>query len=77
MPQAQVSFNYLGQYDPGGSDTEIFGQAPESAGTMNSRLGLRSHELGVLSQIEQGQLRIAWIFSEQVFLRDLPVDRFR
>ncbi|HXS74644.1 MAG TPA: condensation domain-containing protein, partial [Terracidiphilus sp.] len=64
MPQAEVSFNYLGQFD------QIFGEGSqfklliEPSGPFNSPRGTRRYLLNVTGLIVGGQLQINWTYSE-------------
>ncbi|KAA3661229.1 MAG: non-ribosomal peptide synthetase, partial [Chloroflexi bacterium] len=63
IPQAEISFNYLGQFQqaPAASDTLTI--APESRGSDRSLDGTRQYLLDVSGGIHQGQLHITWIYS--------------
>ena len=67
LPQAQVLFNYLGQFDQVLNDSAMFGEALEDPGRMSSKMGQRSHALTVLSQVRHGRLEVGWVFSEDLF----------
>ncbi|HAC81796.1 MAG TPA: non-ribosomal peptide synthetase, partial [Deltaproteobacteria bacterium] len=66
LPEASVSFNYLGRLDralPGSSDIV---RATEPIGPLRHPLANRPYLLDVLAQIEDGRLRVQWIFSEAI-----------
>ncbi|MEH2048358.1 amino acid adenylation domain-containing protein [Nostoc sp.] len=64
LAKAEVSFNYLGQFDWGMQETSVFKIAPESLGSEHSLLGYRSHLLAINSIVVEGQLQIGWTYSE-------------
>ncbi|MEO0683525.1 MAG: condensation domain-containing protein, partial [Cyanobacteria bacterium J06649_11] len=65
LPQAEISFNYLGQFD----QTQ-FGDgwkfAPESSGEIHSPLGQRSHLLEIDGLIINGRLQLDWRYSKNI-----------
>lgn len=68
LPQAEVSFLYLGQLDRTLPDS-LLGQARESSGPDHGPRGSRSHLLAVEGIIVRGRLRLDWRYSEHVHLR--------
>jgi non-ribosomal peptide synthase protein (TIGR01720 family) len=64
LPQAEVKFNYLGQFDRVISELSIFKPAQESTGSMQSQQGNRNCLLEVNGLIVGGQLRLNWIYSQ-------------
>ena len=70
MPAAEVSFNYLGQFDQVLSESSPFVAARESFGATRSRKGTRSHLLRINANIANGQLQIAWSYSENIHHRE-------
>lgn len=69
LPQAELSFNYLGQLDRAYQGAAIFRLPSEPAGPNFSPQTKRRHTLDVLASISAGQLRVAWIYSEQIHKR--------
>ncbi len=68
LAHSQISFNYLGQLDqarPSGFDW-----APEPAGPLRSRRGLRSHLLELDGSVVDGGLRFTCAYSENLHRRD-------
>lgn len=65
-PQAQVSFNYLGQFDAVVSGSSLFRFAKESCGPWHSPHGQRTHLLEVLALVVDGQLEVRWIYNRQI-----------
>ena len=66
---AQITFNYLGQFDSIVGDSGVIRDARESAGPAISPRSERSHLLDVVAQVVDGRLRVAFLYSEGVFLR--------
>jgi non-ribosomal peptide synthase protein (TIGR01720 family) len=66
LPQAEVSFNYLGQFDQERSPDALFGLAKESHGDEHSRLGSRSHLLEVNALVAGGCLQVNWTYSSNL-----------
>ena len=64
LPTAEVSFNYLGQFDWGMQANSLFKLAPESVGPEGSNLGHRSHLLSINLIVVEGQLQLDWTYSE-------------
>lgn len=65
LPQPEISFNYLGQFD----QTQ-FGEgwkfAEESSGEIHSPLGQRSHLLEIDGLIIHGRLQLDWRYSKNI-----------
>ncbi|MBV8884811.1 MAG: AMP-binding protein, partial [Chroococcidiopsidaceae cyanobacterium CP_BM_RX_35] len=64
LPMAEISFNYLGQFNWGMQAGSLFKLAPESAGPEGSLLGHRSHLLNINSIVVEGQLQLTWTYSK-------------
>jgi microcystin synthetase protein McyA len=69
LPSAEVSFNYLGQFDHALARPEELVLARELAGPLRSPEGLRSHGLEFGAQIVGGDLRMDWIYSAALHRR--------
>ena len=69
LPQAEVGFNYLGQFDQALPESSPFRPARESSGLAHSPLGTLPHLLEVNSLIAGGRLRLDWVYSEQTYRR--------
>jgi non-ribosomal peptide synthase protein (TIGR01720 family) len=67
LPQAEVSFNYLGQLDQAFPETSPFRMAPESVGPSHSLLAKRRYRLDVRSSVLHGKLWIRWAYSENQY----------
>jgi amino acid adenylation domain-containing protein/non-ribosomal peptide synthase protein (TIGR01720 family) len=70
VPPAQVSFNYLGQFDQIVDESPTFGPAPESPGPSRSLKGDRTHLLILNGGIVGGRLRIEWAYSGAMLERE-------
>jgi len=66
LPPAQVSFNYLGQFQQTLSTTPFLGHAKESSGIAHSMLGQRTHLIDINGLLHDGQLQMTWTYSQQV-----------
>ncbi|PSB47353.1 non-ribosomal peptide synthetase [Cyanosarcina cf. burmensis CCALA 770] len=64
LPQAEVTFNFLGQFDQVISETSMFRPAAESAGETQSPRGSRDCLLEVGALIVCSQLHINWTYSK-------------
>ena len=69
MPQAQVSFNYLGQLDHTLDSSSIFLLVNEPVGPARSEHATRSHAIEVEVCIFDGQLRVEWVYCKQTHSR--------
>ncbi|MEH2366202.1 amino acid adenylation domain-containing protein [Nostoc sp.] len=65
LPQAQVSFNYLGQFDRVLKASETLGLAKEMK-AQQSAINKRSHLLGISGFIRAGKLEMTWAYSDQI-----------
>lgn len=68
-PQAQASFNYLGQVDQVMSESFALGLAKESSGPARSPIENRCHLLEVNGFVSKGRLRLSWTYSKNVHQR--------
>ncbi|HKG80020.1 MAG TPA: amino acid adenylation domain-containing protein, partial [Pyrinomonadaceae bacterium] len=68
LPQAEVNFNYLGQFDQTLSPSNLtgFSPAPESIGSPRTADGRRIHLLEINGGIADGQLVLAWNYSQNM-----------
>ncbi|TCP58032.1 non-ribosomal peptide synthase protein (TIGR01720 family)/amino acid adenylation domain-containing protein [Tumebacillus sp. BK434] len=67
VPPADLSFNYLGQFDSGRSEApSLFGPAEESKGFDRSPHSIRPYPLGVGCSISSGQLAVTFSYSENL-----------
>jgi non-ribosomal peptide synthase protein (TIGR01720 family) len=71
LPRAQILFNHLGKRDeldtvPGASD---FSLAAESIGSTHAPSGIRYYPIAISSQVWQDQLRLNFVYSENLHTR--------
>ncbi len=69
-PQAQILFNYLGQFDQVVAGSQVFSFATEPVGLWHDRKNSRTHLIEVLARIAGGQLEVQFNFSRNVHARD-------
>ncbi|MBW4457215.1 MAG: amino acid adenylation domain-containing protein, partial [Nostoc indistinguendum CM1-VF10] len=69
LPQAEVSFNYLGQFDQVLSESALLRPAKEPSGSEHSPLERRSYLLEVNGFVALGRLQLNWTYSEKVYQR--------
>ena len=69
LPQARVTFNYLGQFDASFDREQgaLFAPASESAGQALCPQGPLGNWLSINGQVYNGQLRLEWAFSRAMF----------
>lgn len=66
LPQAEVSFNYLGQFDQLLPEGALFGPATESVGPARSPRVSRRYPLEINAFITGGRLQLEWTYSERI-----------
>ena len=66
FPQANVLFNYLGQFDQVVAGSRLFSFAPEPVGLWHHPQGKRTHLIEVLARVAGGQLEVQFNFSRNV-----------
>ncbi|MGZ4111848.1 MAG: amino acid adenylation domain-containing protein, partial [Tumebacillaceae bacterium] len=66
MPSAEVSFNYLGQFDGSGDGSSLFTVSSAERGATRNPRNLRGHLLDVNCVVSDGQLHVTWAYSKQV-----------
>jgi non-ribosomal peptide synthase protein (TIGR01720 family) len=66
---AEISFNYLGQFDQSFDDQALFIPAGENGGSPRSPRRRRAQALGIDGQIYGGRLRVVWSYSEKLHRR--------
>ena len=67
LPQAEVSFNYLGKFDTVGLGYPNLALAKESSGQNESPLGSRSYLLEIDGFVADGKLQFSWKYSENIY----------
>ena len=65
LPQARVTFNYLGQFDQSFDEQALLVPAAESAGDNYSLLANLGNWLEIVGQVYEGQLTLRCIYSTQ------------
>ncbi|WP_054886199.1 non-ribosomal peptide synthetase [Pseudomonas sp. NBRC 111130] len=71
LPQARVTFNYLGQFDQGFGEDRLFAPALESVGATQAADAPLGNWLSVNGQVLGGELELGFTFSQAMF--DEPV----
>ncbi|MEH2243329.1 amino acid adenylation domain-containing protein [Nostoc sp.] len=66
LPQAEVVFNYLGQFDQAFSESSIFNLAFTSKGLERSQCNTRSELLVIDGLVVNGELQLHWKYSQAV-----------
>jgi amino acid adenylation domain-containing protein/non-ribosomal peptide synthase protein (TIGR01720 family) len=69
IPQPEVNFNYLGQFDRVLSESTLFRLAKESTGAERSLQGTRTHLIAIDAIALEGKLQLNWTYSENVHRR--------
>ncbi|MBH2032871.1 MAG: non-ribosomal peptide synthase/polyketide synthase [Pseudomonadales bacterium] len=67
LPQARVTFNYLGQFDQSFAEDALFTPARESSGAAQSSQAPLPNWLSVDGQVYGGELKLDWTFSRECF----------
>jgi amino acid adenylation domain-containing protein/non-ribosomal peptide synthase protein (TIGR01720 family) len=65
VPQAEISFNYLGQLDEALPEKSLFTAGGEQRGPEQDARQKRSHGLGLLASISHGKLRVVLNYSRR------------
>ncbi|HNP74725.1 MAG TPA: condensation domain-containing protein, partial [Kouleothrix sp.] len=66
LPQAEISFNYLGQLDQTLAGAALFGLAHEPTGPAESPRGRRRYLIDVRAMVVGGRLQAEWVYSAQL-----------
>jgi non-ribosomal peptide synthase protein (TIGR01720 family) len=69
LPLPEVSFLYLGRFDPAMAGSALFKPAAESSGPTRSPRGRRQHLLEVAAHVSEGRLWARWIYSGELHHR--------
>ncbi|MEA5621859.1 non-ribosomal peptide synthetase [Nostoc sp. UHCC 0251] len=67
MPQAEVCFNYLGQFDQVLQESSLFKLASESSGVTRSLLGSRRHLFDINGFVTGSCLQLNWTYSTAIY----------
>jgi amino acid adenylation domain-containing protein/non-ribosomal peptide synthase protein (TIGR01720 family) len=70
MPQAEIRFNYLGQFDQVFRKSQLFAPAKEPAGEGESGEDQRPYFIDISAMVVRGELRITWRYSEKLHRRE-------
>lgn len=65
-PQAEISFNYLGQVDHVFDGSELFGGARLTNDTERSGRGHRPHVIEIVGVVRDGRLQFNWTYSKNL-----------
>jgi non-ribosomal peptide synthase protein (TIGR01720 family) len=63
LPEPEISFNYLGQFDQTLTNRSPFVVAEEPAGTYRSQRAKRTHLVEIIGSVLNGHLQVDWIYS--------------
>jgi amino acid adenylation domain-containing protein/non-ribosomal peptide synthase protein (TIGR01720 family) len=69
FPAPAVSFNYLGQMDRA-FHGDLLGPAGEAIGPLRDPRGARAHAIEINARVLDGELRVTWIYSEDLHARE-------
>jgi non-ribosomal peptide synthase protein (TIGR01720 family) len=67
LPEAQISFNYLGQFDSSFDQQQAFARPLANPGYTQDDSNQRQHLIDVGAHISQGQLQLSWGYSADCF----------
>jgi len=67
LPEARITFNYLGQFDQGFAEGALLRPLAEAGGAQHSGDATLPNWLSVDGQVYGGELTLRWTFSEQLF----------
>lgn len=70
LPQAEIVFNYLGQFDQSFSDLSIFKISQDSQGQTRSFCNRETYMLNINALVIDNQLRVDWAYSEKIHRRN-------
>ncbi|HEX6288073.1 MAG TPA: amino acid adenylation domain-containing protein [Herpetosiphonaceae bacterium] len=70
LPQAEVSFNYLGQFDQASSPDTLLQRVGGAIGPLHAPQGRRSHMLEINGLVADGRLQFGWTYSAQLHRRE-------
>lgn len=69
LPQAEISFNYVGRSNEGFAESSLFSASRGSVGPAHSPRALRRYLIELNGDISQGQLRMIFTYSENIHSR--------
>ena len=70
LPRAEITFNYMGQFDHELSSYSLFQTAPEAKGIERAPDNKRRYLLEINCLVEQGQLTAKWSYSRNSFRQE-------
>jgi amino acid adenylation domain-containing protein/non-ribosomal peptide synthase protein (TIGR01720 family) len=68
--EAELGFNYLGQFDQMFSESSPFSLAPESTGAERSPRSRRRYLVDITGSVFEGRLHTSWAYNENVHRRE-------
>jgi amino acid adenylation domain-containing protein/non-ribosomal peptide synthase protein (TIGR01720 family) len=74
LPQAEVSFNYLGQVGSSLAESRLWRGAAEPRGVERSPLQVRAYRISIDGAVVAGELRFGWTYSEALYERSTIED---
>ncbi len=74
IPQAEVCFNYLGQFDNLLADSDWFKLASGSDGQARSSLNKRHYLFNINGYVVDGKLNFDWIYSSQIYRKQTVIN---
>src|SRR5262249_31659843 len=66
LPQAGISFNYLGRLDAALSGSTLFALVEDYAGSTRDPRGGRSHLIEIDAMIVDGRLEVSWVYNKRI-----------
>jgi amino acid adenylation domain-containing protein/non-ribosomal peptide synthase protein (TIGR01720 family) len=66
LPEAQIAFNYLGQFDASLPEASLFSLADAPTGSTHSSLEPRRHLLEINGNVMGGHLHLSWQYSRAI-----------
>jgi len=70
LPEAEVSFNYLGQFDQTLAGLFQLKPAPEYSGPSRTNTGKRAHLIDITARVVEGEFKATWTYSENIHNRE-------
>jgi amino acid adenylation domain-containing protein/non-ribosomal peptide synthase protein (TIGR01720 family) len=66
LPKAEISFNYLGQFDQVLNEGGLFSTAPDWKGPLQNPQGRREYLLDLTAAVLRGRLQMGWSYSTNI-----------
>ncbi|QIR40546.1 amino acid adenylation domain-containing protein [Tolypothrix sp. PCC 7910] len=67
LSPAEISFNYLGQFDQGLTESSLFKLTPQSNNYNESQRNHRSYLLDIYGGVESGKFQFKWAYSQNLY----------